>query len=200
MKKYNIKKCIIGAIIMASFISCTDNFDEINQEKTGSPENFLADYKAIVGPMQSMQTNLKNDTQLFPNLSADMYSGFFSTATQFNGGKNNLTYLMMDGWNNRITSQQRDLFNISINIDLAAKENYPSINFAGTFAVKKIIKIISERGLQMPMVLLFTVSLKNQMPTVLRILIPKKMPIITLLQILLLRLTSCIKLGTPQVA
>ena len=143
MKKYNIKKCIIGAIIMASFISCTDNFDEINQEKTGSPENFLADYKAIVGPMQSMQTNLKNDTQLFPNLSADMYSGFFSTATQFNGGKNNLTYLMMDGWNNRITSQQRDLFNISINIDLAAKENYPSINFAGTFAVKKIIKIIS---------------------------------------------------------
>lgn len=143
MKIHNLKKWAFGAAVIFSVVGCTDNFEDFNKEKTGGPENFYADYKAIVSPLRSMQTSLKNDTQLFPNLSADMYSGMFSTATQFNGGKNNLTYFMMDGWNNRIVQHQQALFNNSIIIDKAAESQYSNINFDGTFAVKKILRVIS---------------------------------------------------------
>lgn len=143
MKIHNLKKWAFGAAVFFSVVGCTDNFEDFNKDKTGGPENFYADYKAIVSPLKSMQTSLKNDTQLFPNLSADMYSGMFSTATQFNGGKNNLTYFMMDGWNNRIVQHQQALFNNSIIIDKAAESQYSNINFDGTFAVKKILRVIS---------------------------------------------------------
>lgn len=143
MKIHNLKTLAFGVAVAFSVVGCTDNFEDFNKEKTGGPENFYADYKAIVSPLKSMQTSLKNDTQLFPNLSADMYSGMFSTATQFNGGKNNLTYFMMDGWNNRIVSHQEELFNLSINAKIAAKNQYSSINFDGTFAVSKILRVIS---------------------------------------------------------
>lgn len=143
MKIHNIKKLAFGAAVVFSVVGCTSNFDDFNTEKTGGPENFYADYKAIVSPLKSMQTSLKSDTQLFPNLSADMFSGMFSSATQFNGGKNNLTYFMMDGWNNRIVQHQEELFNLSINAKNAAKNQYSNINFDGTFAVAKILRVIS---------------------------------------------------------
>ena len=87
--------------------------------------------------MKSIQRGLQADYQLYPNLSADMYSGMFSTATPFNGGVNNLTYSMMDGWNNRIIARQQDIFNYSIIIDNAAKGNYRCVDFTGTLAVKR---------------------------------------------------------------
>jgi hypothetical protein len=67
----------------------------------------------------------------------------FSTATPFNGGVNNLTYSMMDGWNNRIIARQQDIFNYSLIIDNTAKEIYKGVDFTGTFAVKKILKVIT---------------------------------------------------------
>ncbi|WP_262706597.1 SusD/RagB family nutrient-binding outer membrane lipoprotein [Chryseobacterium carnipullorum] len=137
MKIINFKTYIIGVAVFFSASSCTGDFEEFNQEKVGSPENFYADFKAIVDPMKSIQRGFQADYQLATNLNADMYSGMFSTASQFNGGTNNLTYLMMDGWNNRIIARQQDTFNNSIIIDNAAKNNYPGIDFTATFAVKK---------------------------------------------------------------
>jgi hypothetical protein len=122
---------------------CTNDFEQYNQEKAGGPENFYADFIAVVDPMKSMQRGLQSDYQLYPNLSADMYSGMFSTATPFNGGVNNLTYSMMDGWNNRIIARQQDIFNYSLIIDNTAKEIYKGVDFTGTFAVKKILKVIT---------------------------------------------------------
>ncbi|MCJ7934225.1 MAG: SusD/RagB family nutrient-binding outer membrane lipoprotein [Chryseobacterium sp.] len=143
MKIINIKTLVFGAAVLFSASACTSDLDQINQEKLGGPENFYADFIAIVNPLKSIQRGLQADYQLYPNLSADMYSGMFSTASQFNGGKNNLTYYMMDGWNNRIIARQQDIFNYSITIDNAAKNNYPGIDFTATFAVKKILKIIT---------------------------------------------------------
>ncbi len=93
--------------------------------------------------MKSIQRGLQSDYQLYPNLSADMYSGMFSTATPFNGGVNNLTYSMMDGWNNRIIARQQDIFNYSIIIDNAATNIYKGVDFTGTLAVKKVLKVIT---------------------------------------------------------
>lgn len=143
MKINNIKTWMLAAVALISATGCTNELDRYNEEKLGGPENFYADFIAIVNPLKSMQRGLQSDYQLYPNLSADMYSGMFSTATQFNGGKNNLTYYMMDGWNNRIIARQQDIFNYSIIIDNAAKNNYPGIDFTATFAVKKILKVIT---------------------------------------------------------
>lgn len=143
MKIINIKTWVLGAVVLISASGCTSELDQYNQEKLGGPENFYADFIAVVNPMQSMQRGLQADYQLYPNLSADMFSGMFSTATQFNGGKNNMTYFMMNDWNNRIIARQQDIFNYSINIDNAAKNIYTGIDFTGTFAVKKILKVIT---------------------------------------------------------
>lgn len=134
---------MLGMAVLLSASSCTGDFEQFNQEKVGGPENFYADFKAIVDPMKAMQRGFQADYQLGTNLNADMYSGMFSTASPFNGGTNNLTYLMMDNWNNRIISKQQDVFNNSIIIDNAAKNNYPGIDFTATFAVKKILKILT---------------------------------------------------------
>lgn len=142
MKFNNIKTLVLGAVVVMTASGCGD-LDQYNQEKLGNPENMYADYNAVVNPLKSLQRGLQSDYQLYPNLSADMFSGMFSTATQFNGGKNNTTYFMMDGWNNRIIARQQDIFNYSIIIDNAAKNFYPGIDFTGTFAVKKILKVIT---------------------------------------------------------
>jgi len=143
MKINTIKTLVFGAAVLFSASGCTNDFDQYNQEKLGGPENFYADFIAVVNPLKSIQRGLQADYQLYPNLSADMYSGMFSTATPFNGGVNNLTYSMMDGWNNRIIARQQDIFNYSIIIDNAAKGNYPGVDFTGTLAVKKILKVIT---------------------------------------------------------
>ncbi|KAB1232028.1 SusD/RagB family nutrient-binding outer membrane lipoprotein [Chryseobacterium viscerum] len=142
MKFNNIKTLVFGAVVLMTATGCGD-LDQYNQEKLGNPENMYADYNAVVNPLKSLQRGLQSDYQLYPNLSADMFSGMFSTASQFNGGKNNTTYFMMDGWNNRIIARQQDIFNYSIIIDNAAKNFYPGIDFTGTFAVKKILKVIT---------------------------------------------------------
>lgn len=142
MKFNNIKTLVLGAAVLMAASGCSD-LDQYNQEKLGNPENMYADYNAVVNPLKSLQRGLQSDYQLYPNLSADMFSGMFSTATPFNGGKNNMTYFMMDGWNNRIIARQQDIFNYSIIIDNAAKNFYPGTDFTGTFAVKKILKVIT---------------------------------------------------------
>ncbi|WP_072999072.1 SusD/RagB family nutrient-binding outer membrane lipoprotein [Epilithonimonas mollis] len=141
MKINNIKIWMLSAGLMFSASNCTNDFEEINQQNNGSPENFLADYTAIVNPLQTLQRNFQANYQIRYNLNADMYSGMFSTATPFAGGKNNLTYNMIDGWNSTIMSEQQSMFNASIIIDNAAKNYYPGVDFTATLAVKKILKI-----------------------------------------------------------
>ncbi|MGN7865393.1 SusD/RagB family nutrient-binding outer membrane lipoprotein [Chryseobacterium sp.] len=143
MKINHIKTFVFSVAVLFSASGCTDDFEEYNQQKAGGPENFYADFIAVVDPMKSIQRGLQSDYQLYPNLSADMYSGMFSTATPFNGGVNNLTYSMMDGWNNRIIARQQDIFNYSIIIDNAATNIYKGVDFTGTLAVKKVLKVIT---------------------------------------------------------
>lgn len=143
MKFNHIKILALGTVMLFSATGCTNDFEQYNQEKLGGPENFYADFKAIVDPMKSMQRELQADYQRYPNLSADMYSGMFSTATPFNGGVNNLTYSMVEDWNNKIINKQKDIFNFSLIIDDAANKIYSGIDFTGFFAVKKILKVIT---------------------------------------------------------
>lgn len=143
MKINHIKILALGAAVLFSATGCTNDFEAYNQEKAGNLENFYADFVLVVDPMKSLQRGLQADYQRYPNLSADMYSGMFSTATPFNGGVNNLTYSMVDDWNSKIIAKQQDIFNYSIIIDNAATNIYKGIDFTGILAVKKILKVIT---------------------------------------------------------
>ena len=81
-----------------------------------------------------MQRNLAHPTswiyQLQTNLNADMYSGLFSTATPYNGGRNNTTYFMMDGWNERIMQEQiEDIFGQTKTSKAKQKKFIPKLIF-----------------------------------------------------------------------
>lgn len=148
MNIYNIKLIAFSVLISFSSLSCTNDFDNYNQEYLGGPENFNADFTQIVNPLKLMQRNQQSPTnwiyQLQTNLNADMYSGLFSTATPYNGGRNNTTYFMMDGWNERIMmTQLEDVFDKSKTINTVIHQNYSGINFTATFALAKILKVIS---------------------------------------------------------
>lgn len=148
MKISYIKTVSLSALMLFSALNCTGEFDQYNQEYIGGPENFNADFTQIVNPLKLMQRNQQSSTnwiyQLQTNLNADMYSGLFSTGTPYNGGRNNTTYFIMDNWNERIMmTQLEDVFDKSKTINAVIRENYQGINFKGSLALAKILRVIS---------------------------------------------------------
>lgn len=128
MKKLKYKVISIGALALLTINSCTRDFNEYNSQYSQGlgDEQLKADFVLLVSPFKEMQRNLAHPTswiyQLQTNLNADMYSGLFSTATPYNGGRNNTTYFMMDGWNERIMQEQiEDIFGQTKNFKSKAK-------------------------------------------------------------------------------
>lgn len=105
MKKSSFYKLTAAACIAAMLgTGCSKGFQDINTNPAGVTEDvFMADYQAIILPLQNSQRNLVHyvnwEYQLQQNLNADIYSGFMMSPTPFNGGNNNGNYFMMDGWN-----------------------------------------------------------------------------------------------------
>lgn len=96
------------AFLAASLLSaCTDNFEDMNTNPKGVSDEELKQDNNFVGMhfvpmMKSIYFNESNgiwEYQLIQNLNADMWSGYFSTATAFAGNVNNITYAMNAGWN-----------------------------------------------------------------------------------------------------
>ncbi|MDV2448230.1 SusD/RagB family nutrient-binding outer membrane lipoprotein [Elizabethkingia anophelis] len=150
MKKLKYKVISIGALALLTINSCTRDFNEYNSQYSQGlgDEQLKADFVLLVSPFKEMQRNLAHPTswiyQLQTNLNADMYSGLFSTATPYNGGRNNTTYFMMDGWNERIMQEQiEDIFGQTKNFKSKAKEIYPEANFSHSLAILNVLKVIA---------------------------------------------------------
>ena len=149
MKK-NINTLVITAFALISLAGCTDEFENYNSQYSDGlgSEQLNGDFTLLVSPFKQMQRNLSNPTdwvyQLQSNLNADMYSGLFSTATNYNGGRNNTTYYMMDGWNERIMmAQLEDVFRQSKNFNSVAESNYANVDFSHSKSILKILEVIS---------------------------------------------------------
>lgn len=149
MKNKYFKILMLGTIGLLPLLNCTSNFEEIDSEYNGVyDEQLLADFALLTNPLRQIQSNLQNPQnwiyQLQTNLNADMYSGFFSTATRYNGGINNTTYFMMDGWNERIMLNQLEDVNQQYkNFKLNAPKYYPGIDFSQSLAVLNILRILA---------------------------------------------------------
>ncbi|KPE51643.1 SusD/RagB family nutrient-binding outer membrane lipoprotein [Chryseobacterium indologenes] len=149
--KNKIKTILIGGLVTSSILSCTSDFEDINSQYSGlGSEQLNADFVQLVNPLKQMQRNLAHPTdwvyQLQTNLNADMYSGLFSTATAYNGGKNNTTYFIMDGWNERIMmTQLEDVFQQIKNFSTVSAKNYAGIDFSHSLAVLQILRVMASQ-------------------------------------------------------
>jgi len=146
----NIKILFAASALFLSVASCTDDFSEIDSKSSEGlgTEQLNADFLLLTNPMKQMQRNLQSQTnwiyQLQTNLNADMYSGLFSTATPYNGGRNNTTYFMMDGWNERVMMNQLEDVNQQYkNFKTIAAKNYAGVNFSHSLAVLSILRIMA---------------------------------------------------------
>ncbi|WP_259069585.1 SusD/RagB family nutrient-binding outer membrane lipoprotein [Mucilaginibacter sp. X4EP1] len=86
---------------LLEFTSCTKNFQKYNTDNTG-----LTSKQVQVGLVfPGIQTALfgeEGNYQLDQNLNADCYSGYMMSPDPFRGNINNLTYSLVDGWNQQI--------------------------------------------------------------------------------------------------
>lgn len=135
---------VTGIFILAS---CTKKFEEYNTNPNGvTDEQANADYELLASQLKQAQRAIiygPTDEwiyQLQQNLNGDMYSGYMSTPTPFNGNSNNLTYNLVDGWNERIVITAYE----SVMNPLYRAENYVKINpdqFKDVIALAKVIRV-----------------------------------------------------------
>ncbi|AZB19173.1 SusD/RagB family nutrient-binding outer membrane lipoprotein [Chryseobacterium indologenes] len=151
MKKYFKYKAFYLLMATGMFaVSCTSEFDKINSDYTPGlgDEQLNADFGQLVASMKLMQRGLVHYNlgvyQLQQNLNADMFSGYFATATPFNGNNFNSTYFMMDNWNERIMiTQLEDVLNKKDIFKAVMDKTYPGYNFDKSLAIMDIVKVIS---------------------------------------------------------
>lgn len=110
MKRNNLKKygLFAFAAILLGASACTKNFESYNTDKTGvSGDQLAADFNNLGLYLKSIEESVinfsgggdPNSYQVQQNLNADCFSGYFMSATPFNGAQNNLNYVMQQGWN-----------------------------------------------------------------------------------------------------
>ncbi len=99
----NLAAAGVGALMLAA---CTKDFERINTDPYGlSEEDLKADFRLIGEPFRQIQTNIYAVSpgwvmQVQQNLQGDIWSGYMGVPGPFgNGGNNNSTYNLIDGWN-----------------------------------------------------------------------------------------------------
>ncbi len=147
MKK-NINRYLVGSVMaMLLLAGCTKSFKEINTNPAGvTPDVFLADFQAVILPLQNAQRNLVHFThweyQLQENLNADIYSGFMMSPTPFNGGNNNGNYFIMDGWNEWVLNIAYDGVMQSTSDYVKFSKQYSAADLSDANAMAKILNVI----------------------------------------------------------
>ncbi|MBO9632419.1 MAG: SusD/RagB family nutrient-binding outer membrane lipoprotein [Chitinophagaceae bacterium] len=148
MLKTSLYKLAVACVVVAfTGTGCTRDFQETNTNPAGvKPDVFLADFQAVILPLQNAQRNLVNyinwQYQLQENLNADIYSGYMMSPTPFNGGNNNGNYFMMDGWNEWILNIAYDGV-MQANADFEKfKMEYTSADLTDATAMSKILNVI----------------------------------------------------------
>lgn len=110
MKRANIYIYTVFCGLLFAMISCTDAFEQNNTNKVGfDDDKKKQDFNYYGIPLGIVQQGIyfnydwgggKNwPFQIMQNLGADMFCGYMHNYKVFNGGHNNSTYYMMDGWN-----------------------------------------------------------------------------------------------------
>ena len=142
----NIYKILtfIGILSLLLNVSCTKDFDEINNDPTQITDKQLeADFQYIGAKFQPVFesiiiTNPAWKFQLQQNLNADVFSGYMTNPRPFVSGHNNTTYNLVPGWNNFIwTIPYKNIMNNVSYIEKQATED----GFPVFVGIAKILKV-----------------------------------------------------------
>ncbi len=147
MKRYINKLFFVCALAALTAAGCSKDFKDINTNPAGvKPDVFLADFQAVILPLQNAQRNLVHyvhwQYQLQQNLNADIYSGYMMSPTPFNGGNNNGNYFIMDGWNEWILNIAYDGVMQSTADYARFSKQYTSADLADASAMAKVLNVI----------------------------------------------------------
>lgn len=101
-----VKRNIILICITFSLLpACTRNFEDINTNPYDVYDDELqADFKLLGDPLVQSMLNILSVhdvsvAQLQQNLMGDVYSGYMMTPNPFQDNRNNITYDLLDNWN-----------------------------------------------------------------------------------------------------
>ncbi|MDF9830984.1 SusD/RagB family nutrient-binding outer membrane lipoprotein [Parabacteroides sp. PF5-6] len=147
--KRKIKKYIPAlAALGLMFTACTENFQQLNTDKSGiTEEQMQIDYNHLRIPLDVAQQGIyfnydfgkgKNwPFQLMQNLNADMFSGYMHDYKPHNGGSSNTDYNLQDGWNGT-----NWLYSYAYTLpQLKKSEDTTAVKYPLLYAVTKILKV-----------------------------------------------------------
>lgn len=138
-------------ISMLALTMCTAcDFEKTNtNEFEMLPEEGLMDGISVGGPLTAMEkcvvpvgtqadgTNVANAYQTAYNLAADCWSGYFGQNNNWSGGRNNLTYFLIDNW---VASSYRQSYTNILPLWQDIKEKTEA-KYPEAYALAQIIKI-----------------------------------------------------------
>jgi hypothetical protein len=140
-RKHTLYNRLIWIVAGCSLVlsACTKNFESINTDPYGLSEKDLKGDFALYGtPFNQIQLNIHQyapdwQYQRVQNLNVDIWSGYMMTPINFAGNVNNITYAMVDDWNNFIwqTAYANVMAPVQAVIDRAKKDNYPNFEAWG---------------------------------------------------------------------
>lgn len=105
MRSLVVRNLIILCIAIAMLSACTRNFQHINRNPYDIYDDELQpDFKLLGDPLvQAMLSILSSNdvsvAQLQQNLMGDVFSGYMMTPNPFQDNRNNITYDLLDSWN-----------------------------------------------------------------------------------------------------
>ncbi|WP_276483023.1 SusD/RagB family nutrient-binding outer membrane lipoprotein [Paraflavitalea pollutisoli] len=148
MSKSSLYKLTAACSIAAMLgTGCARDFQDINTNPAGvTVDVFLADFQAVILPLQNGQRSLVHyvnwQYQLQQNLNADIYSGYMMSPTPFNGGNNNGNYFMMDNWNEWVLNIAYDgVLQATSDFDKFS-QRYKGADLNDAAAMAKILNVI----------------------------------------------------------
>ena len=127
----------LALLSLMGLASCTKKFENFNSSNQGlTPQQFQI---GLVYPgIQTAIFGEENAYQLDQNLNADCYSGYMMSPDPFRGNLNNLTYSLVDGWNQQIYSDAYTL--VMSDVNYIAKAGVPASN-PDFWAIALILKV-----------------------------------------------------------
>lgn len=106
-----MKKYLYMTLLCAAMIGCTDQFAEIDTDKSGVPSNLVdSELDPAINYLTLGQRAIYPDDsgpypiaawvlQVQSNLNVDIWAGYLCSGTNFLGGYTNQTYDLVDNWN-----------------------------------------------------------------------------------------------------
>lgn len=112
-----MKKILYASLLCVSMFSCTSDFEKIDTDKSGISSGVIGeeDLDPSINYLTMAQRAIYPDNsnpfpaaawvlQVQSNLNIDIWAGYLCSGTNFNGGYNNQTYDLVDGWNSYMLS------------------------------------------------------------------------------------------------